>query len=97
MFATSYPADGDITTRTSLPAIGMVAERRRSRREPLLKVYLADGSDMQCGARSACWKQLELDVAAAAECVAVGRMGHCGLGTVLGDAMRGSWEQQKVC
>ena len=37
--------------------------------EPLLKMYLADGSDMQCGARSACWKQLELDVAAAADCV----------------------------
>ena len=60
----------------------MVAERRKSRREAQCKVYLADGSDVQCGARSACWKQLELDVAAAADCV--GQMGHCGLGTVLG-------------
>ena len=60
----------------------MVAERRKSRREAQLKVYLADGSDVQCGARLACWKQLELDDAAAAECV--GRMGHVGLGTVLG-------------
>ena len=62
----------------------MVAERRKSRREAQLKVlqYSADGSDVQCGARLACWKQLELDDAAAAECV--GRMGHVGLGTVLG-------------
>ena len=45
-------------------------------------VVLGRYPDVQCGARSACWKQLELNVAAAAECV--GRMGHCGLGTVLG-------------
>ena len=46
------------------------------------KCTLADSTDVQCGARSACWKQLELNVAAAAECV--GQMGHGGLGTVLG-------------
>ena len=55
--------------RTSPQTIRMVAERRKSRREAQRKVYLADGSDVQCGARSACWKQLELDVAAAADCV----------------------------
>ena len=60
----------------------MVAERRRSRREPQAKVYFGRQTDVQCGARSACWKQLELNVAAAAECV--GRMGRCGLVPVLG-------------
>ena len=46
------------------------------------KFTSADSTDVQCGARSACWKQLELNVAAAAECV--GRMGRCGLVPVLG-------------
>ena len=46
------------------------------------KFTSADSTDVQCGARSACWKQLELNVAAAAECV--GQMGHYGLGPVLG-------------
>ena len=44
-------------------------------------MYFEDGTDVVCGARSACWKQWELHVAAAAD--GVGQMGQGGLGTVL--------------
>ena len=53
--------DFEVIRWTSPQAIGMVAERRQSRREAQLKVYFQTGTAVLCGACSSCWKMLHVE------------------------------------